>query len=135
MQDRLYSRLHRLAATGHTVFFSSHTLGEVEQLCDHVAILREGRLTADESLDSLRTRARRAVTIRWTADANCRQRQAPDFLRIDEMGDHQWHCSLEGSTTELIRWLNTQPVVDVNIGAPDLETLFRGYYRVADDEA
>jgi ABC-2 type transport system ATP-binding protein len=37
----------RLAADGTTVFLSSHVLPEVEQLCDRVAILREGRIVAE----------------------------------------------------------------------------------------
>ncbi|MGH7903998.1 MAG: ABC transporter ATP-binding protein [Candidatus Dormibacteraceae bacterium] len=36
--------LRRLAGAGKTVFISSHVLGEVQQLCDRVAILKEGEL-------------------------------------------------------------------------------------------
>ena len=36
--------LRRLGASGITVFVSSHLLGEVEQMCDSVAILAKGRL-------------------------------------------------------------------------------------------
>ncbi|HVF20965.1 MAG TPA: ABC transporter ATP-binding protein [Mycobacteriales bacterium] len=36
--------LRRLGREGVTVFVSSHLLGEVEQMCDHVAILARGRL-------------------------------------------------------------------------------------------
>ena len=39
--------LSELARDGATVFLSSHVLSEVEQLCDHVAILRHGRVVAD----------------------------------------------------------------------------------------
>jgi ABC-2 type transport system ATP-binding protein len=35
--------VRELAADGHTVFLSSHLLGEVQQVCDHVAILSKGR--------------------------------------------------------------------------------------------
>src|SRR5262245_43541117 len=42
MQQVLHDLLRQLAAAGHTVFFSSHSLSEVEQLCDHVAIVRDG---------------------------------------------------------------------------------------------
>ena len=35
--------LRRLGKEGRTVFLSSHLLSEVEQTCDHVAILRRGR--------------------------------------------------------------------------------------------
>ena len=57
MQEVLHDHLRHLAASGHTVFFSSHSLGEVEQLCDRVAIVRDGALVADESLAALRDRA------------------------------------------------------------------------------
>ncbi|MGH7776760.1 MAG: ABC transporter ATP-binding protein [Candidatus Dormibacterales bacterium] len=36
--------LRRLAGAGKTVFISSHVLGEVQQLCDRVAILKAGEL-------------------------------------------------------------------------------------------
>lgn len=42
-----------LAADGTTVFVSSHLLAEVEQLCDHVGVMREGRLVAQGPLAEL----------------------------------------------------------------------------------
>jgi ABC-2 type transport system ATP-binding protein len=39
---------------GATVFFSSHILGEVEQICDRVAIIDHGKLVAEDSIDNLR---------------------------------------------------------------------------------
>lgn len=42
-----------LAAEGTTVFVSSHLLAEVEQLCDHIGVMREGRLVAQGPLAEL----------------------------------------------------------------------------------
>jgi ABC-2 type transport system ATP-binding protein len=42
-----------LAATGRTVFLSSHQIAEVERVADYVAFLREGKLILNESLESL----------------------------------------------------------------------------------
>ncbi len=39
--------VRRLAAEGRTVFVSSHLLGEVQQMCDRVAILARGRLVTE----------------------------------------------------------------------------------------
>ena len=38
--------IQRLKSQGKTVFFSSHELGEVETVCDRVAILHQGELRA-----------------------------------------------------------------------------------------
>ncbi|MCX5738436.1 MAG: AAA family ATPase [Proteobacteria bacterium] len=40
-------------ARGATVLVSSHVLSEVERTCDHVVILREGRVAASGALESL----------------------------------------------------------------------------------
>ena len=39
--------IQRLKSEGKTVFFSSHELGEVETVCDHVAILCQGELKTE----------------------------------------------------------------------------------------
>jgi len=39
---------------GRTIFVSSHHLGEVEQICDWVGILEEGRLLLESRLEEIR---------------------------------------------------------------------------------
>jgi ABC-2 type transport system ATP-binding protein len=127
MQTVVHGLLREMAAAGHTVFFSSHTLGEVEQLCDRVAMIREGRIVADESLDSLRARAGHEVTIRWR-DAASASADPPAFLKVDKRAGLVWSGTLNGPVDQLIGWLAQRPIDDVSIGRPDLETLFRAYY-------
>jgi ABC-2 type transport system ATP-binding protein len=43
----------RLKGEGKTVFFSSHELGEVETVCDRVAILNQGELRAEGKVSEL----------------------------------------------------------------------------------
>src|ERR1051325_6780411 len=45
--------IQRLKSEGKTVFFSSHELGEVETVCDRVAILNQGELKAAGRVDDL----------------------------------------------------------------------------------
>ncbi len=42
-----------LAAAGHTVIMASHLLDEVEKICDHVAILKYGKLIASGTVASV----------------------------------------------------------------------------------
>lgn len=128
MQERLYVHLRRLAAAGHTVFFSSHTLSEVERLCDRVAILREGRLVADESLETLRARAERSVVIRWPAGAASDGLVAPSGLQLSSREPLEWRGSVVGAAGELIRWCADHRVEDVSISPPNLSTVFQRFY-------
>ena len=54
-------------AKGRTIIFSSHILGEVQQLCDHVVILHQGRVKLDMPMDRLE--AGDGVTLRCTVAA------------------------------------------------------------------
>ncbi|MGD2110498.1 MAG: ABC transporter ATP-binding protein [Phycisphaerae bacterium] len=132
MQQALYDELRCRAAAGTTIFFSSHTLSEVEVLCDRVAILRKGRLVADETLEGLRTRAKREVILRWKPDAEVDGLAAPAFLDVKRRYPREWRCVLDGPAAELIKWASVQPLDDLTIGQPELETVFQAYYE---DEA
>src|SRR5271170_5375427 len=45
--------IQRLKDQGKTVFFSSHELGEVETVCDRVAILHQGQLKVEGKVSDL----------------------------------------------------------------------------------
>lgn len=50
--------ISRLGEQGKTIFLSSHLLHEVEQVCNHVAILNKGRVIAQGPVDELLHRGR-----------------------------------------------------------------------------
>lgn len=47
----------RKVAEGGAIFMSTHTLAVAEELCDRIAIIQEGEIIAEGTLDELRTRA------------------------------------------------------------------------------
>ena len=129
MQRVLHDLLRERATTGHTVFFSSHSLGEVEQLCDRVAIVRAGELVADESLTALRNRTGHEVTIRWRDESHARNLATPDFLKLTRREGAVWQGTLDGPVHQLVDFLTGKLVEELNIGRPDLESLFRRFYQ------
>jgi ABC-2 type transport system ATP-binding protein len=46
--------IRRLGAAGCTVLLSSHLLGEVQQICDRVGVIADGRLVAESTVAELR---------------------------------------------------------------------------------
>jgi ABC-2 type transport system ATP-binding protein len=132
MQDALLVLLRERAAHGRTVFFSSHTLREVEELCERVAIVRRGRVVADESLAALRARAAREVVLRFESAAAAERTRPPAGLSVRERTGVTWRAELAGAPQPLFEWLRGAGIADLTLGPPDLATLFRAYYQ--DDE-
>lgn len=60
--------IRTLASAGHTVFMSSHLLHEVEQICDQVAIIKQGKLIASGKVAELLHRGR-GIQVQVTAQA------------------------------------------------------------------
>jgi ABC-2 type transport system ATP-binding protein len=129
MQETLRETLREGAGGGQTIFFSSHSLPEVEELCDQVAIVRNGRVVADESLRTLRERAGHEVTIRWRNLASESALEPPSFLKLARRQGGVWQGRLEGPVQPLIDFLAGKGIEDVTIGRPDLESLFRQFYE------
>jgi ABC-type multidrug transport system ATPase subunit len=62
--------LRSLADGGATVFLSSHLLHEVEQICDEVAILRQGTIVAQGKLETLLGKREPSVRVRVPSPAD-----------------------------------------------------------------
>jgi len=58
----LKAMLQRMTERGATIFLTSHVLEIVERLCSHVAIIHQGRLVANGSLEELRSGVAASLT-------------------------------------------------------------------------
>ncbi len=128
VQKQLQRCLREWVRAGHTVFFSSHSLSEVEEVCDSVAILRDGRLMAQKTMAELRSQSRRDVMIRWGQGKEM-PAEAPPFITVRTREATIWRGELSGSATDLVRWAASQPIEDITIAPPDLDAIFRRYYE------
>lgn len=127
VRETLNDELRRAAAEGRTVLFSSHTLSEVEELCDHVAIVRDGRLIEQERVEVLRARAVRRVEITLNGRGALRA-PPPAALAVSRRTGTVMYASWSGPVQPLLDWLAREDVRDVVIAPPDLEDLFLAYY-------
>jgi ABC-2 type transport system ATP-binding protein len=75
---------------GATIFLTSHVLEIVERLCSHVAIIHQGRLVANGSLDELRAGIALAGD-----DANEKLTLEQIFLRVVGGSSESGHEALQ----------------------------------------
>ena len=89
----LTGTLRKLASGGVTIVFSSHQLDLVEDVCEDVAIINEGRVVLSGSLDDIRNRSSKR---RLTIDVDGRPWIPPgaDVTVVDAPG--RSHCIVDG---------------------------------------
>ncbi len=120
---------------GATVFMSSHDLAEVERTCDRVAIIRDGRIVAEEPIDELRSRHRRTAEVVFRSGSPAEFDDVPG-VELVVREDRRVVLSLEGSVAPLIAFLAERgDVEDLLLTQPSLEDIFLGYYDVSGNGA
>ena len=115
---------------GQTVFLSSHILEEVEELCDRVAVLREGKLVELGTLEQLRHFS--AVTIEATFHST-----PPDVSHVKNVSHVQVHnhflrCNVNGSIDELLAIIAKAKPISFLSRKPSLEELFLALYDTSE---
>ena len=128
VQQTLFDELQAVAADGRTILFSSHTLSEVDHLCEYVAILRGGKLIEQDRIEALRKRAVRNVELQFLDEEAASALLAPPDFHIGVRGPKTIGGSWTASPQALLAWLATLTLEDVRIAQPSLEDLFLGYY-------
>lgn len=129
-QRAILAILDRAGQDGKTVFFSSHVLSEAEQVCDRVAILREGRLVAFDRVEALRERKYREVTVAFTGEPPVLEGLVG--LQIVWHHENRITFRVRGDVASLLKRLSESQIEDLTITEPTLEEVFLDYYRGGD---
>lgn len=133
VQQSFHALLGEVASQGRTVFLSSHTLSEVERVADRVAILREGRLVAMDTLESLRAVAVRRLEIEFAgARPEPAQLEALPDVREAVLHDTHMVVAFEGSADALVKAIAPYEVLSIRSQDDELESIFLQYYRGGD---
>lgn len=115
----------RVRAEGRTVFLSSHVLSEIETLCDHVAVLNEGRLCACGTPDEVEQGGDHMRVV-----VGCLTPAAAEQIRaLDVEVEEDAQVTLGVASADVFRLLriveaNDLPLVSVSPARENLEDAF-----------
>lgn len=129
MQARFFDLLRTENRNGMTVFFSSHTLSDVQMICKRVGIIREGQIVNVEEIDSLRKKQLRKIHIEFSENTgDCLAGLKGVENRVDG-SEKGVDFIYSGNMNDLISALSGRNISDMTVEEPSLEEIFMHYYN------
>ena len=111
---------------GQTVFLSSHSMSEVEALCDRVGILRAGKLIEMGTLAEMRHLS--ALSVEATLVGPVPDVSTVPGVSAVEIEGQTVRCQIRGPMEPLLRLLTETGVTQLVSREPSLEELFLALY-------
>ncbi len=128
LMQRAFEEIIRLLhGRGTTIFMSSHDLGEVERVCQRVAIIRSGKIVAEAAVDELTARRQRLIEVTFSGLAP--EWPASPAVRLMERNGNRLTISVRDDARETLAHLSARDdVTDILVTRPSLEQIFHEYY-------
>jgi len=120
-REFLQSLMGVVADDGVTVVFSSHVIGELERVCDHIVVLNHGRIMLSGDIDTLLAEHRMLLGPRTSNNLD----RAPNVIEATHAERH---------TTVLVRDGGAAPAPGWQPHPVSLEELVLGYLRRPADQ-
>lgn len=134
MQQEFNTIIAEHRAKGKTAFVSSHVLSEVEQICDRIGFIREGKLIDVKPLRELTRQPFKDVSALFTTKP-----KKSDFESIAGINDlkidgKKLQCKISGDITPIVRALGAYKLADLTIHDANLEDIFISMYEGSETE-
>lgn len=134
MQREFFEIMKEKNEEGATVFLSSHILSEIQKNCNRAAIIREGKIIACDTVDSLGKTSAKRVSVNGNV-------KVEDLAKLVEVRDIKTNAVegedvggginflYGGEINDLVAFLGGFDISDLNVSEPDLEDIFMHYYE------
>ena len=128
VQNEFESIIRGMAADGSTILFSSHVLSEVENICDRIAIIGNGKLIAVEDVSDLKSKQVRIFTVTFVENVDPKTFESIPAIKNIDVLNNQLSFEISGPIDNIIKAIAKYEVSDIKIHEPDLEEIFLSYY-------
>ena len=127
MQQKFFNLIKEENKRGATVFFSSHILGEVQKMCNRVAIIKDGSIVNIQDIKTLQKDNYKKIEVS-AADLDEKRFAVTGVSNLtkDNGGLKFFY---KGDINQIMRIILEKEVSDVTIEEPTLEEIFMHYYE------
>ena len=127
MQQKFFNIIKDENKKGATVFFSSHILREVQELCNRVAIIRSGSIIEIEDIKILRANNYKKVSI-FGENIDNSVFEVEGVTKLETKVD-EVNFFYKGDINIITKAISSIKARDVSIEEPTLEEIFMHYYE------
>ena len=127
MQKTFFDLIREENKRGATVLFSSHILSEVQRICDRVAIIKDGRIAAVQSINEMKESAYKKISL--TVKSGVMPKDfALEGAQQMEVSNAGANFIFKGNVNYLLQEIAKVPLANIDITEPTLEEIFMHYY-------
>ena len=122
--DLLKEMIRELHQAGKTIIFSTHIMGQVEQMCDRILLINEGQAVLYGPLAEIKSRYAQHAILLCSDDS---LEGLEGVLRIEKRGaDHLVFLRADTSPQDILRQLVAREatITHFEVAAPSLEEIF-----------
>ncbi len=116
---------------GTTIFLTSHDVGDIEKLCKRVIIINDGKVVLDDTMQNLKYHYlnRKIIEVKMKEKVNLDDEDGITILK-----DKEYNLKLsidvsKKSVADVIKLLNTDKIIDINISNEPLENIIANIYK------
>ena len=127
MEAVFHECVMEVKSQGKSVLLSSHILSEVEKLCDRIAVIRNGEIIEDGTLDELRHLTRTNIKVKTV-----KKMDLNGFEGVYNVVEADGHLSFQVESDKIgkvISALSSYEILDLQSFPPSLEELFMSHYQ------
>ena len=116
---------------GTTIFFTSHDVGDIEEVCKRVIIINDGRIVLDDSMRNLKYHYlnKKIVDVNLKKNVKLPQKEGVKLL---EGKDTRYKIEVDmnsATVDELLSLFNADDIQDISISSTPLEDIIKNIYR------
>lgn len=114
---------------GGTTFISSHVLSEVQEICDTVTFIREGRIIATQPVSAIAKDSPKDITVSTKSKDLLMKLQKLSGIRVADKTADMIRGTYSGDVNKLLRLLAGYTVESFTLSEAELESAFMKYYE------
>ena len=115
---------------GTTIFLTSHDVGDIEKLCKRVIIINDGKVVLDDSMSNLKYNYlnKKIIEVKMKEKVNLSDE---DGITVLKDKGYSLKLSIDvskKSVSDVIKMLDTDKIIDINISNEPLENIIANIY-------